>query len=176
MPNPVPNHPRRLGLLGAGIDRVAGAVVPVVTRSVDADELIQRIDVDGVLDRVDVNALLDRIDVNRLLDRLDVDRFLDRLDVDRFLERLDVQALMDRVDVNAVVQRVDIQALADQAHLGDLISQSTGQVAENTLDLLRRQLVGLDVVAIRFVNRVLRRDPASLPAGPASLVTADEAP
>jgi hypothetical protein len=148
VPNPVPDHPRRLGLLGAGIDRVAGAVVPVVTRSVDADELIQRIDVDGVLDRVDVNALLDRIDVDRLLDRL---------------------------DVNAVVQRVDIQALADRAHLGDLISQSTGQVAENTLDLLRRQLVGLDTVAIRLVNRVLRRDPASLPAGPASLVSFDEA-
>jgi hypothetical protein len=72
--------------------------------------------------------------------------------------------------------RVDVQSLADQAHLGDLISQSTGQVAENTLDLFRRQLVGLDVVAIRFVNRVLRRDPTTLPAGPASLVTADEAP
>jgi hypothetical protein len=172
----VPDHPRRLGLLGAGIDRVAGAVVPVVTRSVDADELIQRIDVDGVLDRIDVNALLDRIDVDRLLDRLDVDRLLDRVEVDAILDRVDVDRLLDRIDVNAVVQRVDIQALADRAHLGDLISQSTGQVAENTLDLLRRQLVGLDVVAIRFVNRVLRRDPASLPAGPSALVTFDEAP
>ena len=81
---------------------------------------------------------------------------------------------MDRVDLNALMQRVDMQALAEQAQIGDLISESTGQVANKTLDLLRRQLVGLDVVAIRFVNRVMRRDPASLPTGPASLMLAEE--
>ena len=152
--------PRRRGLLGAGIDRVAGAVVPAVTRSVDADELLERIDVDGLLARIDLNAVLDRIDVDRLMARIDVDALVQRVDVDR---------LVARVDVDALMQRVDVQALVGRAEVGDIISESTGQVASKTLDLVRRQLVGLDLIATRFVCRVLRRDPASLPSGPATL-------
>jgi hypothetical protein len=148
--------PRRRGLLGAGIDRVAGAVVPAVTRSVDADELLERIDIDAVLERVDLDALLDRIDVDRLMTRIDVDALVQRVDVD---------SLVQRVDVDALMQRIDVQALVGRAEVGDIISQSTGQVASNTLDLVRRQVVGLDLIASRFVNRVLRRDPGSLRRG-----------
>jgi hypothetical protein len=157
-----PGGPRRRGLLGAGIDRVAGAVVPAVTRSVDADELLERIDVDAVLERIDLNAVLDRVDVDRLMSRIDVDALVQRVDVD---------LLVSRVDVDALMQRVDVQALVGRAGVGDIISESTGQVASKSLDLVRRQLVGLDLIATRFVSRVLRRDPDSLPAGPARLTT-----
>jgi len=158
--------PRRRGLLGAGIDRVAGAVVPAVTRSVDADELLERIDLDALLERVDLNAVLDRIDVDRLMARIDVDALVQRVDID---------GIVARVDVDALMQRVDVQALVGRAEVGDIISQSTGQVASKTLDLLRRQLVGLDLIASRFVNRAMRRDPESLPAGPATLITPERA-
>jgi hypothetical protein len=172
---------RRRGLLGAGIDRVAGAVVPAVTRSVDAEELLDRIDLDALLERVDldrvlarldIDALVQRVDVDALVQRVDVDALVQRVDVDALVRRVDVDALVQRVDVDALVQRVDVAALVERAAVGDIISRSTGEVASNTLDLLRRQLVGLDVIALRFVNRVLRRDPASLPAGPPMLVRA----
>lgn len=177
-------HPRRRGLLGAGIDRVAGAVVPAVTSRVDADELLERIDIDAVLARVDLNAVLERVDfdsvlarvdVDALMQRVDVDALVARVDVDALVDRVDVGRLVDRVDVDKLVARVDVRALVDRAEVGDIISRSTGQVASNTLDLLRRQLVGLDLIAFRFVNRVLRRDPESLPTGPRALVATDEA-
>jgi hypothetical protein len=44
-------------------------------------------------------------------------------------------------------------------------------VATGTLDLFRRQIVGIDAVIIRVVNRLLGRDPDTLPEGPANLVT-----
>jgi hypothetical protein len=164
-------HGRR-GLLGTSIDRVAGAVVPVVTRQVDADELLSRVDLEALLARIDLDAVLGRVDVDRLIARIDVQALIDRVDIDGIVQRVDVDALIQRVDVDGIIQRVDIDALMARAEVGDLISRSTGQVATNTLDLLRRQLAGLDVVATRFVNRVLRRDPASLPDGPAMLVAA----
>jgi uncharacterized RDD family membrane protein YckC len=152
-------------LLGAGIDRVAGAVVPAVSRSLDADELLERIDLDALLERVDLNAVLDRVDVDRLVARIDVDALVQRVDVD---------ALVARVDVDALVQRVDIDSLVRRAEIGDIISQSTGRVATSSLDLVRRQVVALDLIAERFVARLLRRDPSTVPGGPAALVTADD--
>jgi uncharacterized RDD family membrane protein YckC len=118
------------------------------------------VDVNALLDRVDINHLLTQVDVNALLDRVDIDRVLDRADPDRLLARVDVDAFMDRVDVERLVQRAGIP---------DIVAESTGSVAESALDLLRRQLLGLDVVSTRGVMRVLGRDDASLPAGPMGL-------
>ena len=160
----------RRGLLGTSIDRVAGAVVPVVTRQVDADELLSRVDVESLLGRIDLDAVLARVDVDALIARIDIDALVQRVDVDAIVQRVDVDALIKRVDVDGIVQRVDIDGLMERTEVGDIISRSTGQVASKTLDLVRRQLVGLDAIAIGFVDRVLRRDPAARPTGPASLV------
>jgi hypothetical protein len=131
---------------------VVGRVVPTVVHQIDVNELAQQIDVDRLLRGVDLDALLDQIDVDGLLDRVDVNRLLDRVDVNRLLERLDVAAVAERADV------------------GGLVAQSTGRVAGSTLDLGRRWLVALDVVCMRFVNRVLRRRPEAFPLGPPALV------
>jgi hypothetical protein len=159
-----------LGALGGGIDRVVGRVVPTVVQQIDVDELAQQIDVDRLLRGVDLEALLDRIDVDGLLDRIEVNRLLDRVDVNRLLERVEVNRLLDRVDVNRLLERLDVAAVAERADVGGLVAQSTGRVAGSTLDLGRRWLVGLDVVCMRFVNRVLRRRPETVPLGPPGLV------
>ena len=136
---------------------------------VDVDQLLMRVDVNAVLDRVEVNRLLDRADVNTLLDRVEVDRLLDRVDVDRLLDRADPDRLLARVDVDAVMERVDVERLVQRAGIPDIVAESTGSVAESALDLLRRQLLALDVVLTRAVMRVLGRDDASVPAGPSAL-------
>ncbi|MCB1012210.1 MAG: hypothetical protein KDB15_11125, partial [Microthrixaceae bacterium] len=46
----------------------------------------------------------------------------------------------------------------------------TSGVASASLDAVRRQGVGLDNVIIAVANRLLRRDPEELPAGPPLLV------
>jgi hypothetical protein len=58
--------------------------------------------------------------------------------------------------------------------LGAVIAKSTSGVASRALDVGRAQGVGLDGFVERWVSRLLRRDPASLPLGPPRLV-ADEA-
>ena len=156
---PVPDAPRS-SILRRQVDRVTGALVPSIVDSVDIDEVVERVDVNEVLDRVDVDRLLDRVDVDRLLDRVDVDRLLDRVDPDRLLDRVDPDRLLDRVDVDHIVARTDI---------GGIVSQSTGQAAEGALDLARRQVVGVDLILMRTIDRALRRDPSAVPGGPALL-------
>jgi uncharacterized RDD family membrane protein YckC len=125
-----------------GLGRITDAVTSRVVGAIDPDT---------VLDHVDVNALLDRVDVNALLDRIDVERLLDRVDVDRLLARADVEGLVRRSGVP------------------DMVAASTGRVAGSALDSARRQLVVLDVLIARVVDRLLRRTRRGWADAPAGL-------
>jgi uncharacterized RDD family membrane protein YckC len=124
---------------------------------VDVDRLMDRVDVDRLLARVALDALLRRVDVNALLDRVDVNRLLDRVDVNHLLDRVLVQPLVDRVDVNALVGRVDVETVVHRAGVENLVTRGATGMAFSTLDLLRRQLVGVDVVMLRIGDRLMRR-------------------
>jgi uncharacterized RDD family membrane protein YckC len=141
-----------------------------VLERVDVDALVGQVELDELLARIDVNELLDRVELDRLLDRVDVDRLLDQVDVDRLLDRVDVNRLLDRVDVNRLLDRVDVESVTNRANVGDLVARSTSQVAGSTLDVARRQAVGLDTLIMRLVDRLLGRDPAEQPLGPAALI------
>jgi uncharacterized RDD family membrane protein YckC len=164
--------------IGGRLGRLAGNVRNRVLDVVGPDDIVERLDINAVIDRVDVNALLDRVDVDRLLhrvnidqllNRVDVDRLLDRVDVDRLLDRVDPDQLLARVDVDALADRMDVQRLVQRAGIPDIVAESTTSMAGSALDLLRRQLLALDVVLTRGVMRILGRDDASVPAGPAAL-------
>ena len=152
------------------------AIVPSAVDAVDPDDLLERIDVNKLVDRIDVNKLVDRVDVNKLvdradidqvlrqvaldalLDRVDVNRLLDRVDVNRLLDRVDVQPLLDRVDIEALVKRVDVEAIVARAKVESLVGKSAAGMAFSTLDLFRRQVVGIDVVMLRMGDKMMRRD------------------
>lgn len=136
------------GLLG----RVTGAVT---------GRVVETIDPDAVLEQIDLDALLDRVDLNRVLDRIDVDGLVDRVDLDRLLARVDLDALLDRVDVERLLARIDVEALVRRSGVPELVAESTGQVAGSALDVARRQLVGLDTLLGRLVDRLLRRTPSA---------------
>ncbi|TNM47237.1 hypothetical protein FHP29_03465 [Nocardioides albidus] len=139
--------PPEHGILG----RVAGAVTGKVVDAVPVEEILEHVDLDAVLDQVDVNHLLDRIDVNRFLDRVDLDR------------------LLARADVNALLAGVDLEDLVQRAGIPDVVASTTGDLLGRTLDVARRQVVGLDAVVTGLVDRLLRRrGPA--PLGPVLLV------
>jgi hypothetical protein len=137
------------------INRIIAVFVPVVVNSIDPTALMARVDVNAVLDRVDVDALLARVDVNALLDRADVNALIDRVDIDKMLDGVDLKALMERADI------------------GDLVAQSTSQMAGSTLDVGRRQVVGLDTVMMRVVDGLLGRKAEDQPLGPPELVPSD---
>ena len=173
---------RRQGLLGslregAGdvVQSVVNEVAPGVVGALDVDEVVQRVDVQAILDRIDVEDLVDRIDLNAVLEKVDIDLLLSRMDVDALIERVDVQALVkrldigqiiDEVDVNALLERVDVDALVQRTELGDIVARSGAGVAAKGLDVARSLGVGLDSFVHRWVDRLLRRDPAALPGPP----------
>lgn len=127
--------------------------------------------INAVLDRVDVDALIGQVQLDELLARIDINQLLDRVDVDRLLDRVDIDRLLDGVDVNRLVDRVDVQAVTKRANVGGLVAQSTSHVAGSTLDIARRQAVGLDTLIMGLVDRLLGRDPAAQPLGPPGLVS-----
>jgi hypothetical protein len=94
------------------------------------------------------------------------------------LEDVDLDGLLERIDLDAILERVDVEALMVRANVGELVAQSTSEMAGSTLDLARRQAVGLDTVLARLIDRALRRNPDDLQPGPPRLVqpeTGDEA-
>lgn len=138
------NHGEPRGLFGRVTDTVTN-------RALDT------LHPDLILDHVDVNAIVERIDIEELLGRVDLDQLLERIDVDKLLDRIDVQRLLDRIDVQQLVGRSGIP---------DIVRESTGQVAGSALDVARRQVVGLDFVIERLVDRLMRRDRSRFPSTP----------
>ncbi len=136
-----------------------------------SERVLDAVDPDMILEHVDVNALLDRIDVNGLLDRVEVDELLDRIDVNRLLERVDMDELLGRADIDALMARVDVKALVDRAGIPEIVAESTSHLTGSALDMFRKPIVGLDEITVRFLNRLVGRDPRTFPAGPGSLVT-----
>jgi hypothetical protein len=144
--------------------------VPGSNRVEQAAQAIAEHVVNMVLEAIDLNALLDRIDVERIVERVDVDGLVDRVDVEKIIDRVDVDKIVSRVDVEKIIERVDIDALMEKTELGSIIARSTTGVASEVLDLIRAQGVGLDDFFARWTNRLLRRQPDSLPLGPSKLV------
>ena len=142
------------------LGRVVAVVAPVVVQSIDPEDLLQALDLNALMRSIDLNALLAQIDVDGLLARVDVDALLDRVDVD---------ALLSRADIDGVVSRVDVNAVARRARIGELVAESSGDVAGSALDLGRRQAVALDTLLARSINRVLGRDASTMPDGPPAL-------
>ena len=140
------------------INELLGRIEPdVLLDRVDMDALLARVDVDALLARIDPNDLMSRVDVGALLARIDPDDLMSRVDIDALIGRVDMNALLDRVDVNALVSKVDIEAvLADvdleglvrRSGVPQLVAESTNQLAGSAIDLVRRQLVALDVAII----------------------------
>jgi hypothetical protein len=122
---------------------IAGQVINLVIESLDFDALLGRINVNALIERIDVNELLEQVDVNRL---------------------------MGQIDVNALMSGIDLDSLVEHIELEALIARSTTGALGAVLDVVRRMGVGLDDFVARFVNRLLRRKPGTLPLGPVLLV------
>lgn len=143
--------------------------VNAVLARVDLEEVLERVDIDAVLARVDLNRLLARVDIDALLSRIEPDVLIARTDINVLLAHVDLNRLLARVDLNGVIAQVDVEHVVRRARIPEIVAESTSGLAERTLDLLRRQLLGLDVVATRAVMRVLSRDVRALPSAPVAL-------
>jgi hypothetical protein len=151
------------------LDRID--LTAVVLERVDLDAIVRR-----VLDRIDLTAVvLERVDldaiVQRVLDRIDLTAVvLERVDLDAliqaFLDRIDLTAVvLRRVDLDAVIQaaldRIDLVPLAveviEGVDLPEIIRESTGSMASDTVQGVRMQGIVADEAVGRALDRLLLR-------------------
>jgi hypothetical protein len=145
-----------------------------VITNVDEDEIA------AVVAKVDVNAIAGTLDIDRLLDQMDLTAIvLSRVDlvtvVDAVLEKMDLTAIvLNRVDlvkvVDAVLDQMDLIALANEiiegVDLPEIIRDSTGSMASETVKGVRLQGIGADQAVDRAIDRLLlRRARTNGPAG-----------
>ncbi len=127
----------------------------------DINAIAADIDLDALIARIDVNALVDRVDMDRLVDRLPIDAILARVDLDAVADRIDVDRVAQRLDLDAVVARLDLGALAqdviDEIDLPDIIRDSSGAMASETVQEVRVLGIEADRFVARAIDRVLRR-------------------
>jgi hypothetical protein len=164
------------------LDTTIDVVVADVVRRVDVDAVARRLDVAAVLDRLDLtDVVLQRVDLQRLvrevLGRLDqevlaevvalvdVDAVAARLDVESVLDRVDLTTLvLERVDLGAVVDaalaKIDLVGLAEQVidgvDLPEIIRESTGSMASETVRGVRMRGIEADQTVSRAVDRLFR--------------------
>ena len=139
------------------IDRVFDAIVPRAVGAIDINEVVGQVDLDSVLARIDMDALLERIDVQKIIDRVDIQKIIDRVDIDGIIKRVDINGLVGQVDIDAIIGQVDVVSLVKKAGIDDIVSSASRGVIARMLDLMRRQLVGVDAVLIAATNKVFRR-------------------
>ncbi len=141
------------------------AVVRQVIVHVDEDEIAT------VVAKVDVNTIVRSLDIDVVLDQMDLTRIvLERVDlvkvVDAVLDRMDLTTIvLNRVDlvkvVDAVLDQMDLIALAneiiDGVDLPEIIRDSTGSMASETVKGVRMQGIGADQAVDRAIDRLLLR-------------------
>jgi len=180
------------------VDRIAaGLDVDAVAARLDVDAVLDRMDLTTVvLQRVDLRpvvsevlALIDESDITGVIELADLDRAAARLDVDAVARRLDVEAVLDRLDLTTtVLRRVDLRTVVDAAlaqidliglaeevidgvDLPEIIRESTGSMASDTVRGVRMQGIeadrAVDHAVGRTVDRLLLRRQRGA-AGPAS--------
>jgi hypothetical protein len=112
--------------------------------------------------------------VAAVLDEVDLDGVVARVDLDRVAASIDLDAIAARIDLNAIVARLDLAGLTeqviDEVDLGEIIRESSGTMATETVDALRVQGMRADQLLGRLVDRVLlrkeERHTGSRPVGP----------
>jgi hypothetical protein len=108
-----------------------------------------------------VRQVLRHVDVNEIAASVDVDGLAARVDVGQLMERVDLDAIAQRIDVEAIIRRVDLGGIArevlDQIEVEDVIRESSGSLAVQTVDALRARGAEADRHLARIVDRLLQR-------------------
>jgi hypothetical protein len=165
------------------LDHLVDQLIADVVGRVDVDQIVGEVDFEQVLDqldmtqivltRVDLDAVVDKVltgmdeeTLSVLLEKVDVDSIARRLDIDAILDRMDLTStVLQRVDlvkvVDAVLDQMDLIALANEiiegVDLPEIIRDSTGSMASETVNGVRMQGIGADQAVSRAVDRLLLR-------------------
>ncbi|HEY6678114.1 MAG TPA: hypothetical protein VI411_04350 [Actinomycetota bacterium] len=139
-----------------------GAVVPqIVNATLDQLDLTEL-----VLSRVDLERVVDAVDLERAVSRVDVEAIVSGIDLDAIVARVDIEAIVRRVDLAAiareVIDQLDLASIAtdviNEIDLPQIVRESTGSMATETVEGVRVQTMSADRAVSRFVDRLLGRE------------------
>jgi hypothetical protein len=155
-------RPGAEGAAGAFARELAPQVIDAVLDQIDLTWLVaERVDLDELVARVDVDRIVSRVDLNAVVTRLDVDDIASRIDVDAIVAQVDIDEVAQRLDVAAVIERLDLaeltRAVMEEIDLPEIIRESTGSMASETVRGVRIQGIEADASVSRAVDRILRR-------------------
>jgi hypothetical protein len=158
------------------VSRLLDALVPAVTLEVlhridltslvrdqvDLDAVVSGVDLDAIAARLDVDAVAARLDIDAVVDRMDLTTLVkDRVDLDAIVAVVDIDAIAARIDIDAVISRIDLVGIAqeviDEIDLPEIIRESTGSMASETVRGVRMQGIAGDEALGRVVDRILLR-------------------
>ena len=147
------------------IDAIVSTVdIDAIIDRLDLDALAARIDVDAILDRVDLtNVAKERLDLNALVRTVDIDAIVRTVDIDALVRTVDLDAIVSTVDIDAIIDRLDLVALANEViaaiDLPEIIRQSSGSLASETVRNVRTQSIEADRAVERAIDRFRRQPP-----------------
>ncbi len=133
-----------------------------IVADVDLDAVAARLDVDAVAARLDIDAVIERLDLTALVhERVDINYLVGSVDLDAIIARVDIDTVASRVDVDAIIDRVDLVTIAQDVigaiDLPEIIRESTGSIASETVRGVRMQGIAADEAVGRAVDRMLLR-------------------
>lgn len=144
------------------VDALVAAVdLDAVLAGIDLDALVAAVDLNAVLDRIDIALIIDRIDVDAIVSKVDFDAVVSRIDLNQVAARIDIDEVASRIDLDQIISRVDLAGIAsrviEEIDLPEIIRESSGAVASETVRSVRMQGIGADRAIDSFVDRALRR-------------------
>lgn len=123
-----------------------------------------------VVARVDLDRVVETVDVEQVIARIDLDGIASRIDLETIVRRLDlapiVGGVLDRLDLASVAKNVidqlDLAAIArdviDEIDLPQIVRESTGTMANETVEGIRVQGMTADRAVASLVDRLLGRN------------------
>jgi hypothetical protein len=143
------------------VDRLAQLVplTDLVRQSIDLDAVVADVDLDTAAGRIDLDSLAARIDIDAIVRRLDIEAIVRQVDLTRVvMEQVDLDAVVAGVDLDAIIDRIDLEGLAneviDAIDLPEIIRESSGTLASETVRNVRMQSIDADRAVERIVDRL----------------------
>jgi hypothetical protein len=137
------------------LDALASSLIAEIDVRTLADQLVASVDLTSVvrsaMESMDLAALvadaLDQVDLTGIV--------VERVDFERVIVRA-----MESIDLTQLVlDRVDLVRLVDGVDLPEIIRESTGSMATETLEDVRIQSMAADQAIAKVMGRLLRRKP-----------------
>ncbi len=133
-----------------------------VVATVDLDAAVARVDIDAIARGIDIDVILDRLDLTALVaERVNLDLLVSGVDLNAAVARVDIDAIAGTVDIDAIINRLDLAGIAERVinaiDLPEIIRESTGSVASETVRGARMRGIAADEALTRTVDRLLLR-------------------